>query len=805
MTSLWRDLHYALRMLRKDAGTSAIALATIALGIGASTALFSVVNAALLRALPYPHPEQIAWLAELNDAGEPMRVAYPNFEDWRKQSASFRYMAAYAEGAVNATGGDIPQRTVAAAVSQDFFEVLDVHPFLGRAFLESEHRTTPTPPLVLGYGLWQRGFGGDPGLIGKTVRLSGLACTVVGIMPRGFEFPRQAEAWLPLETFGEPGGRTAHNWRAIGRLKPHRTLAQARTELETIASRLKQAYPSAYQAKSAQAISLHDQLSGKVRPALLVLLAAVGFLVLIACANVANLLLARSAGRSRELAVRAALGASRRRLLRQLLSESLLLALAGGVLGLLAASWMMDLVRRFVPENTPRVGPIGMDANVLLFGLAMSAATGLLFGTLPAWGASRADVMEKLKEGPRGQTAGLKARRTGGLLVVSEVALALLLLTGAGLLLKSFWHLRQVDPGFRPDHVLTANLSFPALTAGDNGEAPNLAPEYRRLFENVRAVPGVQAVGTISSLPLGGDPDTNGHFRILGRPDPPGTQDAGFRIVSPDYFRALGIPLHEGRFFTESDDERAPRVALINAAMARRFWPQRDPLGQQIWFDSMGSKPDWRTIVGVVGDVRQFGLAADAEPEAYLCFAQFPKGLMETSLAVRTAVDPLSVAGALRDRIRTVNRDIPVAFRTMDQLVADSVSAQRFQLQVLAIFAALALLLAAVGIYGVLSYTVDRSRQEIGLRMALGAQKSDVFRIVLGRAMSMAAIGAGVGLLGSLALTRALASLLYGVSATDPMTFASAAAVLTGVALLASYLPARRAMRVDPIVTLRYE
>ncbi len=515
MTSLWQDLRYSFRMLRKDTGATAIAVATIALGIGASTALFSVVNAVLLRPLPYPHPEQLAWIAELNDANEPGRVGYPNFEDWRKQTSAFRYMAAYGDGAVNATGGDFPQRTVAAVVSHDFFDVLGVHPSFGRSFLESEHRASATPPVVLGYGLWQRGFGADARLIGKTVRLSGLACTVIGVMPPGFEYPLHTEAWLPLETFGEPGGRTAHNWRVIGRLRPERTMAQARTEVETIAHRLKQEYANPYQAKSAEVISLHERVSGSVRPALLVLLSAVGFLVLIGCANVANLLLARAAGRSRELAVRSALGAGRWRLLRQLLSENILLAITGGALGVLAAFWTMDVVRMFVPQDTPLVGPINIDMTVLLFGLALSLFVGLLFGVLPAWSASRSAVMERLKQGSRGQTGSLRSRRTGGLLVISEVAMALMLLAGAGLLLKSFWRLRQVDPGFQAAHVLTANLSFPGLSIDDSSGPPNLIPAYRQLFDSIRAVPGVKAVGTISSLPLGGDPDTNGHFRIL--------------------------------------------------------------------------------------------------------------------------------------------------------------------------------------------------------------------------------------------------------------------------------------------------
>jgi putative ABC transport system permease protein len=803
MSSLWHDIRYALRILRKDAGATAIALAAIALGVGASTALFSVVNAVLLRPLPYSHPEQIAWLAELNHDGGSIRVGYPNFEDWRRQSNAFRYMAAFGSGGVNATGGDVPQRTVAAAVSRDFFNVFGVNPQLGHLF--PSNGAGGETSLVLGYGLWLRGFGGDPGILGRTVHISGLPCTVVGVMPRGFEFPPHAEAWIPIETFGDPGGRTAHNWEVIGRLQPGQTMSGASAQIAAIAGRLKQQYANPYQADSAAVVSLHDQFTGNVRPALIVLLAAVGCLVLIACANVANLLLARASARAGELALRSALGADRSRLLRQLLSESMVLALAGGALGLLGAFWTLDLVRVFVPQNTPLAGPIAIDLHVLLFALALSAVAGLLFGTLPAWAASRTQTIDRLKEGAVAVTAGLKARRAGGVLVMSEVALALLLLTGAGLLLKSFGRLSQVDPGFRPGHVLTAHLAFPDLGSEAGGPASDLVPVYRQLLDRIRATPGVVTVGTMSSLPLGGDPEVNGHFKILGRPDPPGTQDAGFRIVSPDYFRALSIPLEAGRFFDTADSEPAPRVALVNRAMARRFFPGASPIGHQIWFDSMGSKPDWRTIVGVVGDVRQFGLAADAEPEAYLCFAQYSRRLGETNIVVRTAVEPLSLAGVLRRQIGQVNPELPVEFEAMDQLVAGSVSAQRFQLQVLGIFAVLALVLATVGIYGVVSGMVNRGRREIGLRMALGARPADVFRVVLLRAMRLTALGAGFGLLASLALTRALASLLYGVSSHDPLTFAAALALLTGAALLASYLPARRATRVDPIVTLRYE
>jgi len=586
----------ALSLLRVPSLT-AISVATVALGVGASTALFSVVKPVLLSPLPYADPSRLAWLAEVNEAGWPMHVGYQNFLDWRDQNRTFSIMAAYEEGPAVVAGGDIPQSSYVAAVTGDFFRVLGVDAALGRTFSLEEQVVGGPPVVVLGHGLWQRAFGGAPNVIGRSIRLAGMTATVIGIMPPGFSYPEKAELWMPGTVFGDPGIniRTAHNWRAIGRLKPGIPIERAQADISAIERRIKQQYPSPFQGKDAFVVSLDSYIVGQVRAPLLMLFGAVGFVLLIVCVNVANLLLVRVTARARELAVRTAFGASRGHLIRQMLAESLLLAMAGGAGGLLLAAWSMDLLHVLLPAEMPRASEIHMDAGVLAFALAVSAAAGILFGLLPAWRASSMNVNETLKAGSRFATAGRRSRRMQAALVVCEACLSLVLIAGPGLLARSFWNLRSVDPGFRSDHVLTVSTQF------ENGSTENLVPKYRDLLARVHAIPGVEAAGITRSLPIEGGPD--GHFSIEGRRAETRNASAIYSVISPGYLKALRIPLLRGRDFTDQDTGNSEPAAIISAEMARVYFPGHDPIGQRIWFDSFSPKEHWLTIVGVAGDI----------------------------------------------------------------------------------------------------------------------------------------------------------------------------------------------------------
>ncbi|HYM10511.1 MAG TPA: ABC transporter permease [Bryobacterales bacterium] len=798
---LLHEFRHGTRALLRVPSLTAISILTVALGVGTGTALFSVVKAVLLNPLPYAEPGRLAWLAEINNMGKPMHVAYQNFLDWREQNRTFSAMAALEEGPAVVSGSDVPQGSYGALVTGDFFSVLRASATVGRTFSHEEQITGGRPVVVLGYGLWQRAFGRDRNVIGRSIRVFGLAPIVIGIMPPGFGYPEKAELWMPATVFGDPGFgiRTGHNWRVFGRLQAGVPMERAQADIGAIERRIKQQYPSPFQGKDVSVISLQSHIVGGVRTPLLMLFGAVGFVLLIVCVNVANLLLVRVTARARELAVRTALGAGRRHLVRQMLAESLLLAAAGGVCGLLLAAWSMGVLRILLPADMPRVGDIRMDLGVIAFALAISAAVGVLFGLLPAWRASATNVNEALKAGSRSATADRRSQRTQAALVVSEACLSLVVVAGAGLLARSFWNLRSVDAGFHSDHVLTVDTQF------EGGGKQSLVPKYRDLLDRVRAIPGVEAAATTRSLPLEGGAD--GHFFIDGRRAQTGNADAIYTVVSPGYLKALRIPLLRGRDFTDRDTETSQPVAIVSSEMARVYFSGRDPVGERIWFDSFSPKERWLTIVGVAGDIRQSGLIQSIFPQAYACYTQQMQGqiLNGGTLVVRTVIDPAALAGPVRAAVRAVNPDAAPSTRTMGSVLAGSISKQRFQMEILSGFAILALLLAAIGLYGVLSHMVTANRAEIGIRLALGAPRSVVFRMILGRALRLAGMGAVTGTLGCVAVRRVLSTLLFGIGPNDPATITAAVAVLLTASLAAAWFPARRATRVDPAVALRDE
>ncbi len=796
------EFRHALRSLRRAPALAAISVVIIALGVGAGTALFSVVKAVLLNPLPYPSPAQLAWVEARNDSGTPTRCSLPDFDDWHSRNHSFVALAAYGDGPFVAGGGTAPERTFGAAVTEDFFDVLGVRPVLGRTFIPEDHRAgSALSVVVLGYGIWQRAYGGDPKIIGRKISVLGFPATVVGVMPPGFSFPARSEMWASARALDEGDSRTAHNFWAIGRLRPGTTAQASSHEISDIEKRLKQQYPGSFQSADAAVIPLATHLVGSVRTPLLILFGAVGLLLLIVCVNVASLLLVRVMSRSRELAVRSAMGAERRHLFRHLLMESLVLASAGGVTGFVIALWSMDLLRILLPSTVPRAEDVRIDGGVAVFAFALTMLAGALFGTMPAWRATRFSLSDALKAGSRGQTATRRSQKLQGALVISEVALSLLLVAGAGLLIQSFLRLRAVDPGFRAAGALSAELSFPVSAA----ERDQLTGQYDNLLERVRSLPGVEAAGTIKTLPL--DPiQGSGHFFIENRRET-GAPEAGYLIISPGLMEAIKIPMVGGRRFDTRDMEGSRGTAIVSAKMAARYWPGRNPIGEHIWFDSFDPKENWLTIVGVAGDVRQYGLTEPAPAQAYVCYSHVRmKGQLGTgNLIMRAALDPASLIPAVRRIVREVNPEAAVSFRTMDDVLDQAMSRQRFQMQVLASFAFLALALAAVGLYGALSYSVTSNRAMIGVRMALGARPWQVFQMIAGRALRLTAGGALIGLTGCIGARRLLAAVVFGVGPSDPSVLIAASVVMMGTALAACWFPARRAMRVDPIVALREE
>lgn len=800
MGTLWQDLKYGLRMMFKSPSITLIAVVALALGIGANSAIFSVVNALVLRPLPYADPDRLVMVSV---GGHEASAA--DFLDWKAQSRTLENLSAMSYWDANLGSVAVPERLQGFLVSADLFPMLGVRPAMGRTFLPEEAQPGRDGVVVLSYGLWQRVFGSDPSLLGKTLTINGRTRTVVGIMPHGFQFYDKAEAWAPLRldpNDSSVGARRAHYLIAAARLKDGVTIQQAQADMNSINRRLGEQYPETNGSRPVKLVSVHEYAVGPVRPALLTLLGMVGFVLLIACANVANLLLARGASRQREVAVRVALGARRFRIIRQLLTESALLALCGGGLGLLLALWGVELLMNSIPpgwiNSIPLTDGVGIDARILVFTLLVSLLTGIVFGLAPAWQISKPDLNSVLKDGGRsGGESGLRQRRLRSLLVVVEVALSLTLLIGAGLMIRSFVRLMKVPTGLNADHVLTMQLALPALKYVEDEQVTAF---YSQALERIASVPGVEAVGATTTLPLSGSDQTT-KVLVNGQPAAE-AHEVSERDISPDYFRVLGIPLMLGRAFSARDTKDAPGVVIINETMARRLFGSAEAAVGQHLTDEDGK--DAREIVGLVADVRHSGLDAELRSEMFMPYTQDSSRSM--TLVVRTASDPSGFTPAVRRQLLAVDKDQPIYHvRTMTQVIADSVSQRRLTMLLFGIFASLALVLATIGVYGVMSYSVTQRAHEIGIRLALGAQPRDVFRLVIGQGMALTLGGIVLGLIAAFALTRVMASLLYGVKATDPVTFAGIPLLLAAVALVACYIPARRATKVDPMLALRYE
>lgn len=799
----WQDLRYAARTLRKSPGFSIVAVLTLALGIGANTAIYSVVNALLLRPLPYKDSSRLVRLWPTNVKTGPLPYAitsYPDFTDWKTQSHSFEQVEGYVPRSFNLSGGDQPQRVYGLRASAGLLALLGITPIHGRTFLAEETQPGKDHVLLLSEGLWQSRFARDPNVLGKTVKLNDENYLVIGILPAAFQFPPNNPCALVLPQPPDPS--RGHGFlNVVARLKTGVTLATAQTEMETIARRLELQYPKESKELGVRVLGLQESYVGSFRAALLIFLSAVGFVLLIACANVANLFLARTASRQKEFVVRAAMGAGRFRLVRQLLTESALLGLAGGAAGLLFAYWGVKGLVALVHGafTTAPMETVGIDGSVLGFTLGVSLLVGLLAGLAPALATTKVQLNDTLKEG-RGLTGNRARNRIRGTLVVAEIALALVLLTGAGLMLKSFLILESVDPGIHPENVLVMDFS---MGGKKYAKTQARAPFMDAVLHRVEQIPGVQSAAMASDVPLTNNSDAQA-ILIEGRPDPGPKQRpiVNVNVVGPGYLRTLGIPLLKGRDFSARDTESAPAVVLINQAMARKLWPNEDPTGARISADGK----NWATIQGVVGDVRQLGLMSESKPEIYLSYLQDPFAWPYFSLLVHTSSDPMKQLSSIQDVVWSVDKDLPIAaVATMEHLRSGSIAQPRVTALLLVVFASLALILASVGIYGVMAYSVTQRTHEMGLRMALGARITDVLKLVLGHGMILTGCGVGLGLIGAFALTRVLTKFLWGVRPTDPVTFIAVSTLLAAVAMLATYLPARRATKVDPMVALRYE
>ncbi|MGE0882127.1 MAG: ABC transporter permease [Blastocatellales bacterium] len=814
-----QDFRFGLRMMLKNPGFTLIAILTLALGIGANTAIFSVVNGVLLRPLAYNEPEQIVTL--LHDGQSPVSPA--NFLDFRANSKSFDQMAAAEAWGGTLTGFDRPEQISGLRMGEGLFDMLGVPAQLGRTLQAEDFQPGNDHVLVLSHKLWQRVFSGDSNILGKQVRLSGESYTVVGVMPQQFQFPpfwsTRAEMWTPLELSSRAASRGGSSLRVFARLKPGVSLDQAQAEMSTMSNQLAQAYPANNTGLNIRVDQLNEKVVGNVRLPLLVLSVTVGFVLLIACANVACLLLARAASRQKEAALRSALGASRWRIIRQLLTESFLLSFCGATIGILFAVWGVDWLTSLMIGNSssfavrlPRLAEIQIDTTALAFTFAISMITTLLFGLVPALAASRPDLNSVLKEGGRGTTGG--HRRLREALVVAEIALALVLLVGSGLLMNSFLKLQAVDSGFNKKNLLTATVS---LAGASQYVGPARENFYRQLTGQLKTVPGVERVSAINHLPLAGD-SWGTNLVIEGRPLPPAGQDvrATFRVIRPDYFQTIGGHLLSGREFIERDTAEAPGVVIINETLAKKFWIAEDPIGKRLTLDNPRDKTqpvNWLMVVGVAKDIKQSSWTEKPENEIYLPFQQdriFYAGTARPfsamSLVIRASIEPQTLAKSVKEVVSKLDPNLPVSdVVTMEQIVSDTLWQQRFNLQLIGLFAGLAVALAAVGLYGVMSYSVAQRSHEVGLRMALGAQSRDVLKLVVGQGMKLAMIGVGMGLVIALALTQVMTKLLFEVSATDPTTFAAIALLISIVALLACYLPARRATKVDPMMALRHD
>lgn len=811
MDSIIKDIRYGVRGLWKHPGFTAIVVITLALGIGASTAIFSVVDSVLLRRLPYRTAERIVAIQEFGKEGKRGQITSANFLDWRAQNTVFEQLAAIKTTTANLALSDQAERIDLAQTNANFFDVFGITPQYGRLFIPADEQAGHENVVVVSHSLWQRRFAGDPALVGKPISLDGTNYTVIGIAPPDFRYPDKTELWLPpLRLVPElfPGQDVTQTRRmgylaAVALLKPGVSLQQAAGEMETITARLRQQYPDSNNVRFNRVVSLHEHLVGDTNKLLWLLLGAVTFVLLIGCANVANLLLASGASRHKEMAIRTALGASRWRVIRQLFTESTMLALTGGAVGLLVAFWGLAAITKLLPADFPRLNEIHIDLRILAFTFAASVLTGILFGLVPALQISRTDVQEAIKETGRGTAGSRRQSRFRQALIVAEVALSVVLLAGAGLLFRSFLQLQSVNTGFSPEQVLTARLT----PAGPNyRENPDFAKFYNQVLEKLSAVPGVQDAGLINTLPLDKGP-TSG-FRVEGRPitTPDKWPSVNYRVVSADYFSAMSIPVLQGRAYTERDGENAPRVMIVNQKLARDTFPGEDPIGKRITFGNVDSnqQPVWWEIVGVVANTRSLELREEPAQELY--FSVLQDFWPNLSIVVRSSVEPSSLSGSLRQIVNQVDKSVPVSsVKTMDHVVSESITQPRFNLFLLGLFGAVAMLLSAAGIYGVTAYTVTQRTHEVGIRLALGAQVSDVLKMILGQGMAVIGIGVVLGLVAAFALMRLLRSLLFGVGENDPLTFVAITLVLLLVALIACYIPARRATKVDPLVALRYE
>ena len=811
MRTLWQDLRYGFRTLLRKPGFTIVAIIALALGIGANSAIFSVINSVLLRPLPYYEPDRLVSInhdyPKINLKASVSAIGYTHYRDNAK---SFESVAAITGGSFNLTGGGDPEQLNGSPVTHNFFSALGARPALGRVFLPEEDQPGKNKVVVLSHNFWQRRFGGDPSIVNKNITLNDESYAVVGIMPPSFQFGREfgqiVDLWTPIAFTPEQlsyDRLTFENLFVFARLKPGVTIGQAQAELDTIAANLRRDYmPGADRSNWGLVTgSINELVVGAIRRALWILMGIVGLVLLIACANVANLLLARAADRQKEMAIRTALGAGRWRVIRQLLTESVLLSVMGGALGLALAYTGINALVKFKGAQIPRASEIGLDWRVLVFTIAVSLLTGVIFGLVPALQSSKTDLHETLKEGGRSGSSGARAWVRNSLVVV-EMALALVVLVSAGLLIRSFWRLQQVNPGFSPQNILAMSLTLPANKYREPAQRVNF---FNELLQRVRALPGVQSAGATSNLPLGGN-NSSGSFRIEGREIPQGqSMPHGDRwSATTDYFSTMKIPIIRGRFFDDRDTMDSQPVAIIDEAMARKYWPDEEPLGKRISFQALRGNRIWREIVGIVGHVKHSGLEGESRVQYYIPHSQVQNGFM--SLVIRTNTDPASLSGVARNAVSQLDKDLPVfRVQTMDQFVIESMSQRRFAMTLVGIFASVALLLAGVGLYGVLSYSITQRLHEIGIRMALGAQLRDVLRLVVGQGMLLALVGVVIGAVAAFLLTRLMANLLFEVKPSDPTTFVVIAILLTFVAFLSCLVPALRAMKVDPIVALRYE
>jgi putative ABC transport system permease protein len=816
LRSVMSDCRYGLRQFRERPGVTAIMVSTLALAIGATTAIFSVAYGVLLRPLPYKDADRIAAVYEINSKGTWSRLADPNFDDFREQSRSFQALAKYHADIASVSGASQPTRTMVAAVSADFLRVFDVQPMIGRDFASGDAKKGAAPTVLVSYGYWKQYLGAPRDLSHSHLKIADAVFSVIGVLPAGFRFPTEADLWMPADLEGENSSRTSHNYSAVGRLRDGVKVEQANRDVSAIALRIHETSSEQgdYLLKDGAVVPLQESITGKARAPLLVLLGAVGFLLLVACANVANLLLAQAFARERELAIRSALGAARWRLMRQFLTEALLLSLVGGGLGVLGAYWGVAGLVALAPENLPRLDSVSMSIPVLAFALVLSTAVAVGLGLFAAARATAVDPREGLAEGGRGQAGSQGSQRIGEVIVAAQVAITLVLVIGAGLLGRSLMKVLEVNPGFRVDRIVTMDVSLPWVE--DPKVKTGQAIFFSNLVNRLKEIPGVRKVGATSGLPMdGGLPD--GLFLLMTQNEVPKTMDAfgalfqqkerignaDFCVATDGYFEALGIPLIRGRIFDERDGANAAHVAVISESLARNRWPNQDPLGRTIEFGNMDSDLRLLTIVGIVGDTREYGLEAPPRPTVYVNLFQRPRAAITVTML--SDADTGSVASAARGILQDLNPEIPARFRTFSQVYSASLGSRRFNVILIGFFGISALLLAIAGVFGVMAYSVSRRTREIGVRIALGAKSGDVLKMILSQGARTILIGVAIGIAGALALTREAESLLFGVTATDPLTFGGVTLLLVGAALLACYIPARRATRVDPMIALRYE